>query len=393
MLCSDRLVGGRAVGKALKWLGIGIVGLVVVAVVAAATVYVATAPEGPPPDSPSARALAAAEYDVAEADLTFVDASRPTPANGSYGGADSRTLVTTLWYPTAEVPGGSPLVIYSHGFMSNRTGGSYLAEALARSGYVVASADFPLSNGDAPGGATPTDVINQPGDVSFLIDSVLGLDGDEKPFPGRVDPARIGVMGLSLGGLTTTLVGYHPRLRDTRVRAVISIAGPAAMFSRRYFLNSQAPFLMIAGTADAVVDYETHAAGLADKVPHGTLLTIRDGSHTAFVGLAEPLMRFMDHPDSIACYALIAGAEGSDDPFAVLGDAADGIDRAKTKLEICGRPLGHAMHPGRQHTITEVGVVAFFTAQFAESADDRRAAGLLLRESLPRDMPEASVSP
>jgi hypothetical protein len=42
--------------------------------------------------------------------------------------------------------------------------------------------------------------------------------------------------------------------------------------------------------------------------------------------------------------------------------------------------------------ITEVGVTAFFTAQFAQSPEDRQAARTLLRESLPRDMPEASVS-
>lgn len=380
-------------GKFLKWLGIGLIGLVAVGFVAVVVLYLMTGPKGPPSGSPSAAALSAGDYDVGEADLTFVDASRPTPANGSYGGADSRTLVTTVWYPEKEVPGGSPLVIYCHGFMSNREGGEYLAEALARRGFVVASADFPLSNMNAPGGATATDVVNQPGDVSFLIDSVLGLTGDDKPFPGSIDATRIGVMGLSLGGLTAELVGYHPRLRDRRVRAVVSIAGPAAMFTRRYFLNSQAPFLMIAGTADAVVDYQTHAADIPDKVAHGTLLTIRDGSHTAFVGLAEPFMRLMDHPDSIACDALTAQAgEGPADPFAAIGDAADGIDTSKTQLAICTHPLGHAMRPGRQHMITEVGVTAFFTAQFARSPEDRRAARALLRESLPRDMPEASVS-
>jgi len=236
-------------------------------------------------------------------------------------------------------------------------------------------------------------VVNQPGDVSYLIDSVLALAGDGKPFPGTIDPSRIGVAGLSLGGLTATLVGYHPRLRDSRVRAVVSIAGPAAMFTRRFFLTSQAPFLMIAGTEDAVVDYQTHAAGIPERAPQATLLTIRGASHTAFVDLAEPAMRFMDHPDSIACESLKAARGNSEEnPFAALGDASDGINPAQTQLAICTRALGKAMHPGRQHLITEVAVLSFFSAQFAANPEGRQAARERLRTAMPEDFPEVSVT-
>jgi hypothetical protein len=60
---------------------------------------------------------------------TFVDTSRPTDANGSYPGAPSRTLATTVWYPAEGTPGGPdqpdapayddrrfPLLIFAHGF-------------------------------------------------------------------------------------------------------------------------------------------------------------------------------------------------------------------------------------------------------------------------------------
>ncbi|MEM8768770.1 MAG: hypothetical protein AAGE43_15085, partial [Pseudomonadota bacterium] len=249
----------------LKKLGLGLAAIFVIGVVALGITYQVTGPEGPPADSASAAALAQGPYAVGQRDMTFVDNSRPTAANGDYAGAPGRTLVTALWYPEAEVPGGSPLIIYSHGFMSNRGGGRYLAEALAARGYVVAAADYPLSNGEAPGGPNPADVVNQPGDVSFLIDSVLALEGEDKPFPGTVDSVRIGVAGLSLGGLTSTLAGYHPRWHDERIRAVVSIAGPAAMFTRRFFTTSAAPFLMIGGTEDAIVDFETHAAIIPER--------------------------------------------------------------------------------------------------------------------------------
>lgn len=380
--------------KILKWLAMGVTGLAVLGFLLLTVVYLATGPEGPPAGSASAEALQAGGYGVETDELTLVDESRSTSANGTYPGAESRTLVTNLWFPDEAVEGGSPLIVYSHGFMSNREEGVYLAEGLARRGYVVAAPDYPLSNNGAPGGPNPTDVVNQPGDVSFIIDSLIGMSGEDKPYHGNIDASRIGLAGLSLGGLTSTLVGYHPRYRDERARAVISIAGPAAMFTRRFFLTSAAPFLMIAGTEDAVVDFATHAAIIPDRAPQGTLLSIGGGTHVAFADIAEPSMRFVDHPDSLACDALFAGAEtaGDDDPFALLGDLSDGVNPAQTALVICGNPLGEAMHPGRQQMITQVGVVSFFDSQFADSAEARQAARALLNDDLEVDFPEVSVS-
>ena len=284
--------------KVLKWIGLGAVGVVAAGGLLLAIVYLATGPEGPPAGSVSEAALAAGDYGVGSAELTLIDDSRGTAENGSYPGAQSRTLITNLWFPDEAVEGGSPLVVYSHGFMSNREEGAYLAEALARQGYIVAAPDYPLSNGAAPGGPNPADVVNQPGDVTFIIDSLIGLSeqGADKPFHGSIDPTKIGVAGLSLGGLTSTLVGYHPRFRDERVRAVISIAGPAGMFTRRFFLTSAAPLLMIGGTEDAVVDFATHAAIIPERAPQGTLLTIHGGTHIAFAGVAEPAMRVCRSP-------------------------------------------------------------------------------------------------
>lgn len=375
-------------------IGMGVLGVVAVGGLMVLAVYQATGPEAPPAGSASAAALSAGDYRVSMAELTLVDESRSTPENGDQPGIDSRTLLTSLWFPDQAIPGGSPLIVYSHGFMSNREEGGYIAEALARRGYIVAAADYPLSNGAAPGGPDPNDVVNQPGDVSFIIDSLLALEGQDRPYPGTIDPALIGVAGLSLGGLTSTLVGYHPRWRDERVRAVVSIAGPAAMFTRRFYTTSGAPFLMIGGTEDAVVDYETHAAIIPGRAPQGTLLTIRGGTHIAFAAMAEPALRFADHPDSIACTALQSGAEAArgDDPFAGLGGLSDGINPRHTQLTICSRPLGKALHPGRQQMITEVGVVSFFDSLFSDSPEARRTARALLNEGMAEDFREVSVT-
>ena len=113
-------------------------------------------PQGPPAGSESALRLAPGPFAVVRREATLVDASRPTPANGSFAGAPTRTLATTLWAPES-LAGSLPLVVYSHGFLSLRYEAAPLAEHLASHGYAVASVEFPLSNWNAPGGATLAD--------------------------------------------------------------------------------------------------------------------------------------------------------------------------------------------------------------------------------------------
>jgi predicted dienelactone hydrolase len=378
----------------LKKILAGFAGLVALLIVGLAVVYLATGPESPASDSLSAAALESGPYSVSDVQITLVDESRATGENGDFPGAESRTLVTSIWYPEGDPADRYPLVIYSHGFMSSRDDGNYLARALASHGYVVASADFPLTNMAAPGGPNASDVGNQPGDVTFLIDSLIGLEGDAKPFAGEIDPARIGVMGLSLGGLTSTLVTYHPRWGDKRIKAAVSIAGPAVMFSRRFFLNSSAPLLMIGGTADAIVDFEANAAIIPNLALQGTLLTIEDASHTGFVSLAEPAMRFFDHPDSLGCDALTSNlAEAPEEnPFSHLGGLGDGVNPDKRGPPLCSQPLIKSLHPGRQQMITQVGVLSFFQSVLAAERDERRSARQLLIEGIPEDFPEASIT-
>ena len=230
-----------------------------------AVAWLRTAPEEPAADSESIARLAAGPHVVGLVELEWVDGSRPTAENGVFPGSAERAFAVALWFP--EVTDGKhPLVVYSHGFLSTRHGGRYLAEHLASHGYVVLSADYPLSHAQAPGGPNFLDVIHQPGDVSFLIDQVLALDAEERPFEGDIDPERIGVFGLSLGGITSTLVAFHPEWRDPRIAAAISIAGPGDILGPGFFDHAAVPFLMIAGTSDAIIDYELNALPIPDRV-------------------------------------------------------------------------------------------------------------------------------
>ena len=175
------------------------------------------------------------EFPVVSEDFEQVDQSRPMQANGDFPGRPSRELEVTLWRPAGlQRPG--PLLVYSHGFMSFRQEGLYLVRFLASHGYTVVAADFPLTTTFAPGGPMAGDVVNQPGDVSFLIDAVLTRNADPADaLHGTIDPHRIAVAGVSLGGLTTTLVSFHHKLRDPRIGAAISIAGPGSMFTADFF--------------------------------------------------------------------------------------------------------------------------------------------------------------
>jgi predicted dienelactone hydrolase len=345
----------------------------------------------PAAESESARRLASGPHRVATFETVFVDASRPTDANGDFEGAPVRTLAATLWYPDGAADA-HPLLVYSHGFMSMRSENAPLAALLASHGYVVVSVDFPLTHRGAAGGPNVRDVVNQPGDVRFVIDRVLAWNADERPFAGEIDRDRIGAIGLSLGGLTTTLATFHPRLRDPRIAAAVSIAGPTAMFGPAFFAAADVPFLMIAGTFDAMIPYESNAAPTPRKVRTGGLVSIEGASHAGFSAFADLFpLRLFGNPDRLGCYALTRNLErAAADPFPSLGDAADGIELDPNAPLPCrdGVPSS-ALAAGRQLMITRLASLAFFESRFANDAAVRAAYEVFLRETLAHDFPEA----
>jgi dienelactone hydrolase len=358
--------------------------------------WLQTAPQLPERGTESARRLAPGPYPVATREVTFVDRLRTTDANGDFAGAPERTLVAQLWYPDG-VPGAHPLAVYSHSFMARRHGGAYIARHLASHGYVVVSADFPLTNFDAPGGPRVEDAVNQPGDVSFLITSVSNWTEGAPPFAGHVDPERIGVFGLSLGGLTTTLVSFHAELRDPRVRAAVSIAGPGAFFGPVFFETARVPFLMIAGDADAMVDYGTNAAPIPGRIGDGGLLTLAGASHAGFDQMAAGALRLIGNPDRLGCWALTRNlhARRGENPFGSLGGPEIGIvlDPAGAGLPCETPPPSRAMNVGRQHAITLLATTAFFESRFAATPEQRAAHVRYLESGLAADFPDVRYEP
>jgi predicted dienelactone hydrolase len=324
-------------------------------------------------------------YGIGVHTFTFVDESRATPPNGTYGGAPTRTLVTAVWYPSSE-PGGPatdaplrkgvyPLVLHSHGFMDNRRGESYLGEQLASRGYVVAAPDYPLSNGEAPGGPTIADTGEQPLDARFVVDQLLEQSADPtSPIAGAIDPTRIGASGLSLGGLTTLLFAFHPTSRDPRLRAALAMAPPSCMFTAPFFATTSLPLLLLHGDSDMVVPLPDNSARAFPLTQSPSeLVVLRNASHTGFTGLAA-LLDQTAHLDRIACQALAGKTDVTS--FSSLGTEDQGIaaDPSVCPLPCQGAFVDPALDAERQQELTRAVEQAFFDA---ELRGDRQAANFV----------------
>lgn len=343
-----------------------------------------------PAGSDSAARLSPGGLPVASVAIDLVDRQRPTARNRDYPGAATRRLRGKIWYPDA---GGSyPLILHSHGFTSNYRNGAYLARHLASHGYVVVAVDHPLTHLFAPGDPNVRDVVNQPGDLSFLIDTLTTAPGRVAPaLAGRIDGARIGVMGISLGGLTATLVGYHPQLKDERVTAVLSIAGPTVFFTPDFFRGRSLSFLMLAGDADALVPWAANARPVPDKVPGGQLLTLAAGSHTGFSG-GTALLRWMRNTDAVGCWSVQRNLdlEESADWSALLGGPASAVDD-DAELDICpDEQLPQTMHVLRQQRITRLAAHAFFDSVLQTELAVRDRAARYLRQTLSRELADVT---
>jgi len=214
----------------------------------------------------------------------LVDTRRPTPANGDAPAQSARTLETAVLYPVAG--GTFPLIVFAHGFTGSPAAYDGLLRAWAAAGYVVAAPTFPLTNGKAPGGPTPNDLPNQPGDVSFVITQILLLGQGDGPLHGAVDPDHIAVAGHSMGGFTTLGVVLNTCCHDDRVTAAIVLSGSEVPFPGGGFsVRQPTPILFVHGDADDVVAYGAGRRAFADAMAPKFFVTLPGADHTgAFSG-------------------------------------------------------------------------------------------------------------
>jgi fermentation-respiration switch protein FrsA (DUF1100 family) len=188
--------------------------------------------------------------------------------------ARSRELRTTVYVPP-EADGPLPLIVFGHGFDGHPRKFTKLLGAWAGAGYVVAAPAFPLTNDELSGRTVREDVVNQPADISFVIDELLRAD----ELSGLVDGARLGVAGFSLGGMTALAVGFHSLHRDARPRAIGVLAGRFLEgLGGAYEMDSK-PLLVVHGTEDSLVPFELGEEVYRAAGPPKALVTLEGARH------------------------------------------------------------------------------------------------------------------
>ncbi len=231
---------------------------------------------------------------------TFVDPHRTTPAWNQSPELPTRTLVTTILYPATGPTGGDPtpgaapdkaagpypVIVFAHGLGGTPQDYITLLTHWASAGFVVAAPLFPLSNANVPGGPDAGDVVNQPKDMSYVIDNVLS--DSQLPsgtLSGLVDPKEIGAAGHSNGAVTTLGLVANTCCFDSRIKAAVVMAGTTEGFPPGHYDVSKAPpLLLVHGTADQLIPYRSAPLIYNEARGPKGLLTLVGGSHDGAAG-------------------------------------------------------------------------------------------------------------
>ncbi len=222
---------------------------------------------------------------VSRTERVWVDTTRVTPRTSAYAGAPSRSLRVLIWAPAESQA--LPLLVMAHGNGGLPEKFDAFAHTIAAGGFVVAALAFPLTNEDAPGGndAGFRDVVNQPGDVSFVITQLLAAaarSGD--PLQGRIAAHDIALLGHSLGAVTAIAVTRADCCRDPRVTASIIVSVPLPIVTAIHGAGAVAahgpPTLILHGMADRTVEY-SNAPLLYDMIdPPRILVGLPGAGHS-----------------------------------------------------------------------------------------------------------------
>lgn len=165
------------------------------------------------------------------------------PAASKHAGADLATETQDLFtVPPIDAPlrqaavrdataeaGTCPLIVFSHPAGFRRRTSTFLCTHLASHGYVVAALDHSEAVAEelAPRASETDDerrargqawIASRVPDVRFLLDHLLAPSAWSPE--ARIDPARIGIVGHSLGGWTAL---ETPSV-DRRIHAVVALA-------------------------------------------------------------------------------------------------------------------------------------------------------------------------
>jgi predicted dienelactone hydrolase len=284
-------------------------------------------------------------------------------------GAKTHALRAMIWYPAASeareqaqwigppiVPFASagsaardaphaagprrPLVLLSHGFGGTASDLAWLGTALAAYGFITVAVNHPGNNASEAYTVEGYSLMwLRAVDLGAAIDAVL----DDKTLGSRIDPARIGAAGHSLGGYTViaaaggitdpariqefcrspaadALCAPPPDIsdmrkkslarlssdpdfrqryssagnsyRDARIRAVLAMApGLGPVFTPESLGKVSIPVAFVTGSADEITPPASGAEALGKAIPHATLKLFPHAGHFVFFGTCTTVGR------------------------------------------------------------------------------------------------------
>lgn len=212
-------------------------------------------------------------------------------------------LEVALWLPSAASTGPQALVLFSHGFGGCKTQSDFLMRALADNGMIVAAPDHRdnrCSDGQPPT-TLPPDLVNpqnwSPTFYEGRRDDMqrLRAELERNGTPaGPVDPARVVLVGHSLGGYTAlALAGGWSSWQSGEVAAVVALAPFAQplLQSGGALGAISAPVLFQGGTADPLITevLEQQVYPATTTASSACLIVYRDAGHLAWTELEDAL--------------------------------------------------------------------------------------------------------
>ncbi len=331
-------------------------------------------------------------FGVGVTTLQLVDKTRRTEPNRDYEGSDERTLVVEVWYPagpTAPVPeernaaldrskAPYPLIVFAHGLGGGRRQSPSYTQHLASHGYVVVAPDFPLSNLGAPGGPRLAAVLEQPGDVSFLIDSFLAFDDQEGHLLEQaIDGDAVGITGHSLGALTSLLSVYGSS-RDPRLRTALPIASPGCLVGEDFGGDVSLPLLALGGSLDLLTRPAGNRRAYELANPPRYFVELAGADHTRFADVSLQDTELL----SLEFFQTIVAEDRADDVNAVLAATGGDPGACAQAGDLLDDEL---LSPDRQRELLRIFATPFFDA-YLRGSDEAK---LFLQRELSGLLPEA----
>jgi predicted dienelactone hydrolase len=217
--------------------------------------------------------------------LSFTGLASAGPAPGGSGGqkvCDYSTGLTSISYLSARVSypctisGKAPATTLTGGYTNTKEDMYWLADHLSSHGFIVITMT-PLNNLSLP----PVWATAHKGGINKLKDENTRL---LSPIRGKVDTAKLGIMGFSMGGGGTLLAAAD---LGSNIKTAVPLA-PWLGVSIPSYRNIKAKTLVISGASDSVA-FPGTIAGYYNNLPAITkgLAEVRGASHLDWFGLTS----------------------------------------------------------------------------------------------------------